>query len=274
MLNSFEIEKELLKLELTRFKDKPRIKGFSSDNESILYVKTSGDPKVKPVNKQPLVLNPNVLNKKAQIAQISGVEVNWGTYIHNTNLKGYKKRQHTGETPIEYGFATDIESPTALKILLETIGVLATSNEPNPLDDINDALISLPTDTTTRKSIIDARVGQGQFRKELLNHWDSCAVTGASNTTMLKASHIKPWKDSDNKERLDHFNGLLLTANLDAAFDSGLISFNDLGDLLISEVFDDADDYGISTGMRLKAVQNEHKPYLQHHRDEVFKGTS
>ena len=52
---------------------------------------------------------------------------------------------------------------------------------------------------------------------------------------MLKASHIKPWNISDDYERLDEYNGLLLTPNLDAAFDSGLISFDKDGVILISK---------------------------------------
>ena len=51
---------------------------------------------------------------------------------------------------------------------------------------------------------------------------------------MLVASHIKPWRDSNNQERLDKFNGLLLLANLDKAFDLGFISFADTGLVMIS----------------------------------------
>ena len=51
---------------------------------------------------------------------------------------------------------------------------------------------------------------------------------------MLLASHIKPWRDSNHQERLDKFNGLLLLANLDKAFDLGFISFDDSGKVPIS----------------------------------------
>lgn len=46
--------------------------------------------------------------------------------------------------------------------------------------------------------------------------------------------HIKPWKRSDDEERLDGENGLLLTADLDALFDKGLISFADDREMLVA----------------------------------------
>jgi len=47
-------------------------------------------------------------------------------------------------------------------------------------------------------------------------------------------SHIKRWRNSNNSERLDVYYGLLLTANLDALFDRGLVSIADDGAILIS----------------------------------------
>jgi putative restriction endonuclease len=61
-----------------------------------------------------------------------------------------------------------------------------------------------------------------------------CAVTGTNVAALLRASHIKPWRVSDNGERLDPENGLLLVANLDAAFDARLVSFRDEGTILSS----------------------------------------
>ena len=56
--------------------------------------------------------------------------------------------------------------------------------------------------------------------------------------TLLRASHIKPWRAASGAERLDKFNGLLLTPNLDLAFDQGLISFDDHGQILLGEDLD------------------------------------
>jgi 5-methylcytosine-specific restriction protein A len=89
---------------------------------------------------------------------------------------------------------------------------------------------------------------------------------------MLKASHIKPWKDSDNTERLDKFNGFLLSPNIDSAFDAGLISFEDTGEIIISSAFTEADKLSIHPEMKLRQVFRENKPYLAYHRKNVFQG--
>lgn len=92
-------------------------------------------------------------------------------------------------------------------------------------------------DETTRKRLIDARKGQGEFRHALLNRWNGCSVTGCTFREVLRASHVKPWRLSNDKERLDVNNGLLLTATLDALFDRGFVSFDDEGKMIISSRF-------------------------------------
>jgi hypothetical protein len=87
---------------------------------------------------------------------------------------------------------------------------------------------------TQKKMLLDARIGQGEFRKALLREWERCAVTGCQLPQLLRASHIKPWKVANNRERLDRDNGLLLLASLDAAFENGFISFADSGKMVIS----------------------------------------
>ena len=84
------------------------------------------------------------------------------------------------------------------------------------------------------------------------------------------ASHIKPWSVCNNQERLDMFNGILLSPNLDRAFDYGLISFNDDGTILISQEFDCYEDFDIDKESTIKLHEN-HKPYLRFHREVVFK---
>lgn len=88
---------------------------------------------------------------------------------------------------------------------------------------------------TMRQYLMEARLGQGRFRLQILERWRRrCAVTGCALEDILRASHIKPWRCSSNDERLDPANGLLLTANLDLLFDRYLISFEQDGRMLIS----------------------------------------
>lgn len=88
---------------------------------------------------------------------------------------------------------------------------------------------------TEREAIVKARIGQGQFRDSLIGYWETCAVTGCQEQGLLRASHIKPWSKSEVTERLSLFNGLLLSPTLDACFDSGFISFDDSGMVLVSK---------------------------------------
>lgn len=90
-------------------------------------------------------------------------------------------------------------------------------------------------DPTTREALVQARLGQGKFRADLMKIWNgACSVTGCDVRQVLRASHIKPWNKSTNRERLDPENGLLLTATIDSLFDSHLITFEDSGEMLVS----------------------------------------
>jgi putative restriction endonuclease len=126
----------------------------------------------------------------------------------------------------------------------------------------------------TRTAIIQARVGQGIFREKLVTRWKGCAVTGCTLLSVLRASHIKPWAESTNEERLDEFNGLLLTANLDALFDKGLISFLDDGTMIKSDELGSSDIALLFDSWADKKIDltSEHMVYLKYHRSNVFLG--
>ncbi|TMX47339.1 HNH endonuclease [Vibrio sp. Hep-1b-8] len=137
--------------------------------------------------------------------------------------------------------------------------------------DIRQVMVDKKLTDTEKSIMVKTRMGQGHFRSQLVQMWGGCAVTGYRNTQLLLASHIKPWRASNNKERLDKFNGLLLLANLDKAFDLGFISFDDNGKVLISEYLEAPEVIGLRDDMSFRIVR-EHKPYLAHHRGELFKG--
>ena len=140
------------------------------------------------------------------------------------------------------------------------------------MDDIANADAELETASDTeRESIIKSRLGQGKFRDNLLNYWSGCAVSGVTLPAFLRASHIKPWRDCTNSERLDTYNGFLLNTTLDAAFDRGFISFADDGGILISTALKDhAGELSISEHMSLRSVNDLHRKYLDWHRRHVF----
>ncbi|MGE5478398.1 MAG: HNH endonuclease [Bacteroidales bacterium] len=125
---------------------------------------------------------------------------------------------------------------------------------------------------TTKQTLIDARLGQGAFRSALIKYWVTCAVTGCSNIAVLRASHIKPWAHCDDSERLDQFNGLLLSPNLDTSFDAGLITFSDRGLMIISNQlsYEDQNKLGLNSNMTIR-LDKLHLPYMRHHRNNIFK---
>jgi putative restriction endonuclease len=142
-----------------------------------------------------------------------------------------------------------------------------------PLDDLEMAdnqLLSVPE--TEREMLVKSRLGQGQFRDELLGFWSGCAVTDVKRPDLLRASHIKPWRSSNNHERLDLNNGLLLLPQYDLLFDRGYITFGDSGELISSPAIKllPSDKLGINLETKLRKVTNEHIPYLHYHRDHIF----
>ena len=90
----------------------------------------------------------------------------------------------------------------------------------------------------------------------------------------LRASHIQPWRDSDNDARLDGENGLLLTPTIDHLFDRGFISFEDTGRLIVSPVADRISlrKMGVETetGVNVGPFSSGQRAFLQFHRNAVL----
>lgn len=127
---------------------------------------------------------------------------------------------------------------------------------------------------TEKESLIKSRIGQGKFRDVLMNKYNgACIVTGINIPTLLIASHIKPWAVCNNSERLSSDNGLLLSATYDRLFDSGLISFDDSGLILVSKYVDDVNKSKLNLNNKSYvdvSFSKETKHNLEYHRDVVF----
>lgn len=104
------------------------------------------------------------------------------------------------------------------------------------------ALIASGEVSTSREVVREERVGQNLLRPVVLDMWENrCALTGIAHSDLLVTSHIKPWANSSDEERLDPYNALPLAAHIDAAFDAGLISFQDDGSIILSGELAQAD---------------------------------
>ena len=152
-----------------------------------------------------------------------------------------------------------------------TIAVLqTTSDEPDDLPVLADATLTGPT---FREQLVRARRGQGVFRANVLLREESCRVTRVNEPRHLTASHIKPWRDATDTERLDGANGLLLSPHIDHLFDEGYITFSPSQQLVIvPEVREKLlDAWGIDEGVRVGDFSREQNAYLDYHRVNVFK---
>lgn len=126
---------------------------------------------------------------------------------------------------------------------------------------------------TEKEQLIKARRGQGKFRRNLEAIESTCRVTGLSDKRFLIASHCKPWRDSNNQEKLDGNNGLLLSPHLDKLFDRGFISIEENGDLLVANysIIKALRAWGVPYPLNLGSFNYTQLAYLKYHREHVFK---
>jgi putative restriction endonuclease len=150
-----------------------------------------------------------------------------------------------------------------------TISVFQLPSE-SMQDPVGDRTI---TGSTFREQLVRSRRGQGVFRSNVLLREEFCRVTRVNEPRHLKASHIKPWRDATDAERLDGANGLLLSPHIDHLFDEGYITFSSAQALLIvPEVRDKLlDAWGIDAGVQVGDFSREQNAYLDYHRANVFK---
>lgn len=121
--------------------------------------------------------------------------------------------------------------------------------------------------------LVKARRGQGLFKANVRLVEDHCRVTGVAEIKHLRASHVKPWSKSDNLEKLDGHNGLLLSPHVDHLFDKGFISFKQQGELLVSKKLNLSvlEDWEIDIPANVGAFTNSQEEYLTYHRLKIFK---
>jgi putative restriction endonuclease len=211
----------------------------------------------------------------------------WLTELHDKRFAVALSQAHVDEALTGFGVPLDTELPpgatraravptvAALHDLVKRAFQLSRTLPTALLDVFERKTRDMPTTTEVERLGVQ-RVGQDLFRQGLLDYWRGrCAIIGLAVPALLRASHIKPWKDCESSgERLDVYNGLLLAAHLDAAFDSGLMTVLDDGSLLWAPALDDEalKVLGVSEGLRLEGLRDGHRKYLPWHREKVFKG--
>jgi predicted restriction endonuclease len=190
-------------------------------------------------------------------------------FLFEYTKKGYVK--YSGELfYVDYKYENIPDQNNKLRNAIQFI----FSIDPTHKNQLSGALKELETGNikptkTERKGIVVSRVGQGPYRRSLLDRWNNrCAVTGFEDERILIASHIVAWRDSTPKERLDVNNGILLSPVYDALFDRHLISFKDNGEIIISEEITPGEyaKLGITGNERISTFTKENLSYLRRHR--------
>jgi predicted restriction endonuclease len=127
---------------------------------------------------------------------------------------------------------------------------------------------------TLIEQLVSARRGQGVFKSNVRLNESSCRITGTSDLTHLRASHIKLWRASNDQEKLDGCNGLLLAPHIDHLFDRGLISFADDGTLMASTKAPAKllRAWAVDQRIAPKPFNRRQCEFLAYHRKAIFKG--
>jgi hypothetical protein len=151
---------------------------------------------------------------------------------------------------------------------IDRVYKLAVSLPDAPLARFRAKTAGLPRITEAERLVVQ-RIGQDIFRAALMDYWGGCCpLTGITEPELLRASHITPWAECNDEQRLDVHNGLLLSSLWDAAFDKGLVSFRDDGDALVSPRLGVAarKTLGVDTAPPLQGLREEHNVNLALHR--------
>lgn len=154
-----------------------------------------------------------------------------------------------------------------------TVFVHDAENDAEILADIHQIEGDLALPETQRLQLAKARIGQGLFRKRVMLVEPRCRVTGVEDPRLLIASHIKPWRDASNADRINGFNGIMLSPHIDALFDERLISFEDNGRMLVQESLpqDVLERWSIRSDTHVERFRPEQSRFLEHHR-KLFAG--
>ena len=127
------------------------------------------------------------------------------------------------------------------------------------------------------QEIRKAREGQGKYREQLLEQCRYCPFTMISDERLLIASHIKPWAASTDEEKIDPFNGYMLSPLYDKLFDRGFITFTEKRHVILSEFISPYTWKQINlkndTFIKTMPMDDKRIEYLKFHHESVFKGS-
>jgi hypothetical protein len=215
-------------------------------------------------------------------ARFGSTTANGSVYLAATGKHGpwYLAIDHAGVVE-EVGLSgTELAGPGIARYAFPNLGELyaamprvyqlSASLPDAPFREFQSQTQNLPK-TTEAERLVVQRIGQDIFRAGLMDYWQGrCPLTGIADPDLLRASHIVPWKDcQSDSDRLDVHNGLLLSALWDAAFDRGLVTFDDGGHPQFSNALSDIARSELRWQAPI-ALTEKHKKRLAWHRASCF----
>lgn len=203
--------------------------------------------------------------------QIAGPRV----YVKSENI-AYDLIRELSLPNITYLSAIKLKSPADefifyFRLFIDYFGEV---EHPNAIKQEQEKIAIEEIPTEEKKQINYARIGQGRYRKALLDECPICAITLVSDDRLLIASHIKPWVSSNEVEKLDPKNGFMLTPTYDFLFDRGFITFSDDKKIKISPWLSKmtCSKLNISDEKKYSMLPTEGREhYLEYHRKNIFK---
>lgn len=201
-----------------------------------------------------------------------------------------QERRHTPyiyygrAVPVRMHISMELDNPSRIVFDLpeyyEIIKDVVGQTRENGITTVADPQVPYSPDTPSRTEtqiVAKIRTAQTTYRNNVLSFWNNeCAVTGVNDTKWLIASHIKPWREATNQERVDPRNSLLLTPNFDKLFDRGVISFSSsdgkiiLPDKLSMSMWSNLNRLNINEETQLRTVPDGVGEYLDYHKRYVY----
>jgi hypothetical protein len=242
-----------------------------SDNTAISLLKIAQPTAIAYINGFKQMRKGNVYKRTMNV---EGTEYFLKHIYFDYGNEGLELALQSLDKHLHYYKSLEKGNPRKIRALWKKYVEILENQKDNEISiDIEGIVLDKEINDTTRQTLINARLGQGRFRKDLIEYWNSkCALTKCKTVAALKASHIKPWRACTNNERLDSNNGLLLIANLDSLFDKGLISLNNEGQVLISSILSEKEKvfFNLNKYSLRKKPNRTMQNYLSYHRKHIF----
>jgi len=267
--NGFAIPCFLIKSDLQKYLEKTKVE----------YLK----PEQPYINKEIL---PNLWNKRKKKIDALPERIDFEV-VEQTQIAG--SRVYINSTDQAYKIIRELSLPNITFIsvikLLDENGKLnyyfrlfadyfGESEHPYTIEKEQEQIEETIDNKLERTQLYRARIGQGEYRKNLLALCPFCPITLISDDRLLIASHIKPWVASNDSEKIDPLNGFMLTPTFDRLFDRGFLSFTNDKKTILSPFLSNMtySKLGISDNKiipHLPIIGREE--YMEYHRTEVLK---